>query len=71
MAMSPRRPLRRGCLEFLTADIPTPALARYIIRFDELKKIAIYFLETGQASKAVSWEGFDPQAIQEAMSDDV
>ena len=34
----------------------TPIPARYILSFDELKKVVIYFLETGERINAVSWE---------------
>jgi hypothetical protein len=63
-----QRQLKRGFLEFLDANTPTPIPARYIISFDELKDISIYFLQTGEPSSAVSWEDFDPEAIREAKS---
>src|ERR1700730_7277429 len=34
LAVSARPPLKRGYVEFLTADTPTPVAARYIINFD-------------------------------------
>lgn len=47
--------IRSGNVEFLTADTPTPIPARYILNFDELKQIALHFLETGERSDAFSW----------------
>ena len=65
MAVSPHRPVKRGYVEFLAANTPTPIAARYIISFEELKEIALYFLKTGQRSDAVSWQIFSPGAIKE------
>lgn len=70
-AISARRPLKRGFVEFLDANTATPIPARYVISFDELKDISIHFLETGEPSNAFSWEDFDPEAIREAMNDNV
>jgi hypothetical protein len=65
MAVSSRPPMKRGCVEFLTADTPTPIAARYIISFDELKMIAIHFLKTGERSDIVSWQVLNPRATRE------
>ena len=65
MAVSPDPPMRRGYFEFLMADTPTPIAARYIIRFEELKKVALHFLQTGEQSDAVSWQPLDPRALTE------
>jgi hypothetical protein len=65
MAVSSHPPMKRGCVEFLTADTPTPVAARYIISFDELKTIAIHFLKTGQQTDAVSWQVLNPTANRE------
>jgi Immunity protein Imm1 len=56
MAISRHRPINAGRVAFLTAATPTPIAARYILSFDELKVIAIHFLETGERSNSVSWE---------------
>ena len=56
MAVSPRPRRKSGHVEFLTANTPTPVPARNILSFDELRQIALYFLETGQRSNAFSWE---------------
>lgn len=69
MAMSTQPPLKRGCVEFLTADTPTPFPARYVILFDQLKEILFYFLRTGERSDLVSWEDFDPAALREGLRD--
>jgi hypothetical protein len=56
MAVSTHPQMKTGDIDFLTANIPTPIEARYILSFDELKQIALHFLETGERSDAVSWE---------------
>ncbi|MGB6536629.1 MAG: Imm1 family immunity protein, partial [Xanthobacteraceae bacterium] len=63
MAGSSRPPMKRGCVEFLTADTPTPIAARYIISFDELKTIAVHFLKTGERSDTVYWQVLNPRAV--------
>ena len=55
MAVSTRPPMKRGYVEFLTSDKPTPGAARYIISFDELKRVVLDFLHTGLRSDAVVW----------------
>jgi immunity protein Imm1 of predicted polymorphic toxin system len=55
MAVSPHPSMKSGYLEFLTANTPTPVPARNILSFDELKEIAIHFLQTGEQSDIVSW----------------
>ena len=65
MAVSPRPPMRTGYAEFLSANTPTPIAARYIIGFDELKEVALHFLQTGERSNVVSWQILDPKAIEE------
>src|SRR5712691_8300981 len=44
-----------GYVEFLTADTPTPVPSRYCIPFDLVKKVAVYFLETGGRSSQLAW----------------
>ncbi len=56
MAISARPQLKTGDVEFLTANTPTPIAARYILSFDELKQIALHFLETGERSDTVTWD---------------
>jgi Immunity protein Imm1 len=56
VAVPPCPHMTSGDVEFLTADTPTPVPARNILNFDELKKIALHFLQTGERSEAVSWE---------------
>lgn len=65
MAVSPEPPFKRGYLEFLAANTLTPIAARYVIRFDELKQVALHFLETGEKSDAVSWQLLNPRATKE------
>jgi hypothetical protein len=56
MAVSSHPQMDTGEVEFLTANTPTPIQARYILRFEELKEIALHFLTTGERSDTVSWE---------------
>jgi hypothetical protein len=56
VAVAPQPRLASGYVEFLTANTPTPVPARNILTFDELKKIALYFLETGERCDAFSWD---------------
>jgi Immunity protein Imm1 len=65
MAVSPRPPMKKGCVEFLAAGTPTPFAARYIISFEELEEIALHFLVTGERSAAVSWQVLNPRATKE------
>lgn len=65
MAVSPSPPMKRGCMEFLAAGTPTPFAARYIVSFDELKEIAMHFLQTGEKSRRVSWQVLNPRATKE------
>lgn len=57
--------MRGGYVEFLVGDTPTPIAARYILSFEELKTVALYFLETGGRSDRVSWRELDPKAVRE------
>jgi hypothetical protein len=65
MAMSAHPPMKRGYIEFLTANTPTPIAARYIVSFDELEAVALHFLKTGERSDRVLWQELDPRALQE------
>jgi Immunity protein Imm1 len=65
LAVSAQPPLKRGYVEFLTANTPTPVAARYIISFDELKQIVLHFLHTGERSNEVVWQKFYPRALKE------
>ena len=65
MAVSSRPVMKRGCVEFLTANTPTPIAARYIISFDEVKAVAIDFLKAGGRSNVVSWQILNPKAVRE------
>jgi|SRR5579871_1403592 len=65
MAVSPHRPISRGCVEFLSANTLTPIAARYVISFDELEKIALHFFDTGERSDIVAWQELDPRALVE------
>jgi len=57
--------MKAGYLEFLTADTPSPIAARYIVSFEEVKEIVLFFLQTGERSDVVCWQELDPNAIFE------
>lgn len=65
MAVSPHPLMKRGYVEFLAANTPTPFAARYIITFDELKEVALHFMETGERSDTVFWRELEPGACKE------
>lgn len=65
MAVSKHPLMKQGCVEFLTANTPTPVAARYIINFDELREIALHFLQTGERSDAVFWQRLNLRALME------
>lgn len=56
MAVSPDPPMHSGYFEFLLGGTSTPIPARNILTFDEMKQIALHFLETGELSDAFSWD---------------
>jgi hypothetical protein len=65
MAVSRDPRMKRGYVEFLTANTPTPVAARYIISFDELKEVVLCFLQTGERSDAVVWQRLNLDALWE------
>ncbi len=65
IAISARPPMKRGFVEFLTANTPTPVAARYIISFVELKETVLEFLRTGALSDVVDWQKLDRRALKE------
>lgn len=65
VAVSARPPMKRGSVEFLTANTPTPVAARYIIGFDELKEAVLEFLRAGALSDAVDWQKLNLRALKE------
>ena len=65
MGVSHRPLMRGGYIEFLAGDTPTAIAARYILSFEELKTVALYFLETGGRSDRVFWRELDPKAVRE------
>jgi len=42
--------------DFLCGGTPTPVAARFCLPFDDVIKIAVYFMETGEPSPSFSWE---------------
>jgi hypothetical protein len=56
VAVPPRPHRTSGDVEFLTGNTATPVPARNILSFDELRQIALHFLETGERSDVVAWE---------------
>lgn len=47
---------RNEDVEFLTGGTLTPVPARYCLPLNVVKKIAVFFQKTGEASPAVEWE---------------
>ncbi len=43
-------------VDFLMNNTPTPIPGRYIVTFDEMEQIALYFLETGERCTVFSWK---------------
>lgn len=68
MAVSAQPPMKRGYVEFLANNTPTAIAARYIISFEQMKKIALHFLETGERSDLISWQRLDPAAVREGVA---
>lgn len=60
LAMSADPPMKSGGVEFFVGNTPTPVTARHIIRFAELRQIALHFLETGERIDRVAWEELNP-----------
>jgi Immunity protein Imm1 len=56
MAVAPQRRMKGRYVAFLMNNTPTEIPMRFILNFDEMKQIALYFLETGDRSGAFSWE---------------
>ena len=57
LVANPRQPrVQSRYVEFLINDTPTPIPGRYILNFEELKKIALHFFATGDRSEVFSWE---------------
>ena len=56
VALAPQRRVKTRLVAFLMNNTPTEIPARFILSCDEMKQIALHFLETGQRSNAVSWE---------------
>jgi hypothetical protein len=56
VALSVDCPTNGKDVEFWTGGTATPIPARFILSSDELKQIALHFLETGERSDAVFWE---------------
>ena len=65
MAVSRCPSMKRGYIEFLAADTPTPVAARYIISFEELKEVILHFFQTGDRSDAVVWQRLNLRALKE------
>lgn len=65
MAVSTHPQMTRGYINFFTANTPTPVAARYIISFDELREVVLYFVQTGERSDAVVWQRLNLHALKE------
>jgi len=56
MAVSPVNAVEDNDKEFLAGGTPTPVEARFCMPFDDVVKIAVYFLENSAACPFFSWE---------------
>jgi hypothetical protein len=56
LAVAPEKCCQQEHVEFLVGDTPTPIPQRFCLPFEAVKGIAAYFIETGERSRAFSWE---------------
>jgi hypothetical protein len=56
LAVAPEKCCEQEYVEFLVGDTPTPIPQRFFLPFEAVKRIAAYFIETGERSPAFSWE---------------
>lgn len=56
VAVPARRRVTGRYIEFLMNNTPTAIPARHILGFEEVKRIALHFFETGERSESFSWE---------------
>jgi hypothetical protein len=56
LAVAPEKFCEQEYVEFLVGDTPTPIPQRFCLPFEAVKRIAAYFIETGERSPAFSWE---------------
>ncbi len=56
MALPKHGRISKTDVEFRLGNTPTPIPARYILSFDEVRHIALHFLETGERSADFAWE---------------
>jgi hypothetical protein len=59
MAMVSNSVVPKDYTGFLAGGTLSPVPARYILPFENVKEIAIYFRQTGARSATVSWEELD------------
>ena len=56
VAVPPHPRLKVRYVDFLINNTPTPIPGRYVLTFEEMKQIALHFLETGERSESFVWE---------------
>ena len=56
VATPEQRRVQSRYVDFLINNTPTPIPGHYVLSFDEVKKIALYFSETGERDNAFRWE---------------
>lgn len=54
-AVPPQPRVKSRYVGFLMNNTLTPIPGRFILTFDEMKQIALHFLETGERSEVFSW----------------
>jgi len=56
LAVTTRKVIADSEMEFLAGGTPTPFEARFCLPFGDIIKIAVHFMDTGEASPSYSWE---------------
>jgi hypothetical protein len=56
LAVTNRKVIAGTEVEFLAGGTPTPFDARFCLPFGDIIKIAVYFMETGEACPSFTWE---------------
>lgn len=60
IALAPNSESAEGYSEFFAGGTPTPVLNRYCMPFESVRDIAGFFLRTGGAHPAFTWEELSP-----------
>jgi hypothetical protein len=66
VALASNRESAKGYSEFFAGGTPTPVLNRYCMPFESVRDIAGYFLDSGGAHPAFTWEELSPDQTADA-----